>query len=93
MGSADDTPVVRLWEQVGLALIVEDPRGIRYANQTGGHSCLHPETRGFLVPLRNDVHEESRALVSPENELEAYFTGHGFAPYPRTGVPTWCNSD
>jgi hypothetical protein len=39
----------RLEETVYAILL--DERGPIYSNQTGGVSCLHPEERGFLVPL------------------------------------------
>jgi hypothetical protein len=74
-------PVIQLWESVGLGLIVEHPSGIIYSNQTGGTSCFHPEVEGVFVPLRNEMDHEGPRLISPENDLFAYFEGpkHGGA--------------
>lgn len=150
------TPHIKLWEHVGLGLIISWPSGIMYTNQTGGTTCLQPELQGIFVPLRNECTEKELALISPENDLWDYFTNgkwagtgatsglhmedadfidalltrvrlfpsicvdrgrltesheawvfvsitdnelgdlpifSGFAPYPRTGVLTWQNSD
>lgn len=68
-------PVVDLWESVGLGLIIAYPSGVQYSNQTGGTSCLHPSLEGVYVPLRNDTTVRDRLLLSPENELYAFFLG------------------
>jgi Family of unknown function (DUF6210) len=67
-------PIIRLWNAVGLFLIIEYSSGIVYSNQTGGTLCSHPELEGVVVPLRNDIDETGR-LLSPENELYKYFEG------------------
>lgn len=64
---------VELWEHVGLGLILEWPSGVVISNQTGGTSCLSPELEGVFIPLRNDCTEKDRVMISPENELYAYF--------------------
>ena len=68
-------PLVRLWDSVGLDLIIEYPSGILYSNQTGGTSCLHPEIEGVYIPLRNRTEASGRKLISPEHELFEYFAG------------------
>lgn len=75
------TPVIRLWDFVGVGLIVEHPSGVRYSNQTGGTGCHHPEVEGVLVPVANDVPLEDPTVLSPANELSEYFAGptHGGA--------------
>jgi len=65
----------RLWESVGLGLIVEWPSGVVFSNQTGGTSCLHPELEGVFVPLSNDCQRQGERLLSPETELQDYFEG------------------
>lgn len=65
----------RLWENVGLGLIVDWPSGVVFSNQTGGTSCLQPEFEGVFVPLRNDCELPGDRLLSPESELVAYFEG------------------
>ena len=76
-------PHVDLFEFSGLAVIIEWPSGLVYSNQTGGHSCLHPELQGALIPLRNDVEHPSGKLLSPETDLFAYFQG---PPHDGTGA-------
>jgi len=63
-----EKPLVNLWSSLGIGIIVLYKSGVRYSNQTGGYSCLHPEVEGVYVPLTNEV-------VNQEKELEAYFTG------------------
>ena len=65
----------RLWESVGLGLIVEWPSGVIFSNQTGGTSCLQPEIEGVFVPLGNDSELPGNRLLSAETELAAYFEG------------------
>jgi hypothetical protein len=66
---------IDLLEHIGLGLIVEWPTGVAYSNQTGGTSCLHPEFEGIFIPLRNDYQPPDGPMLSPENELLAYFEG------------------
>jgi len=66
---------VRLYDQVGLSLIVEAPTGVVYSNQTGGTACLQPELEGALLPLGNCVELPSNKLISPEEDLCEYFEG------------------
>jgi hypothetical protein len=72
-------PLVRLYDSLGLGLIILAPTGVRYSNQVGGHSCLQPAVEGLFVPLRNDLGLAPVTLLGPEPELTAYFTGskHG----------------
>ena len=81
---------IELWEHVGLGLILEWPSGVIITNQTGGTSCLAPEIEGVFIPLRNDCTEKERVLVSPENELYDYFTGHKWVG---TGATNGIDSD
>ena len=76
-------PIIQLWESVGLGVIIAYPTGVLCSNQTGGTSCLHPQLEGVFVPLRNDCLEETRELISPENDLIEYFTG---SKYKGTGA-------
>jgi len=76
-------PTVRLWDGVGLGLIIECPSGVVYSNQTGGTSCLRPEMEGVFVPLRNDYEVPSLKLMSPEISFAAYFEGPA---HPGTGA-------
>jgi hypothetical protein len=68
-------PLVRLYDSIGLGLLLLGPSGVRYSNQTGGHSCLQPEAEGFFVPLRNDLALAPVELLGPEPELQAHFVG------------------
>jgi hypothetical protein len=74
-------PTIRLWEHVGMCLIIEYPSGVWYSNQTGGHNCLQPSLEGVLVPVRNEGSEDGRLVFSPESDLSDYFKG-----------PKWCGS-
>jgi hypothetical protein len=66
-------PVVRLYDHVGTALVLEWPSGIRYSNQTMGTTCFQPSIEGVLVPIGNDVAMDTNALLSAENALYDYF--------------------
>jgi hypothetical protein len=46
-----EKPFIELWNFKGLGLIIEHPTGVIYTNQTGGHSCKHPELEGAFYPL------------------------------------------
>ena len=59
---------ILLYELAGPALIVPSQTGVRYRNQTGGHSCYQMELEGYLVPIAGDRIE----LVE---RLTALFTG------------------
>lgn len=69
-------PIIRLWQSKGIGLVLLFASGVRYSNQTGGHTCLHPEVEGAYVPLVSE-------MVDQEGELTAYFTG------PKWGG--WCS--
>ena len=73
--SNDTTPMIELWEGVGLGVIFCYPTGVRYSNQTGGTSCLHPSVEGSFVTLRNDCELKANSLLSPENDLLSYLEG------------------
>ena len=75
----------RLWESVGLGLIVEWPSGVVFSNQTGGTSCLQPEFEGVFVPIGNDCELAGGRLLSPESELAAYFDGPKYRGTGATG--------
>lgn len=64
---------IDLLEHVGLGLILAWPSGVVITNQTGGTSNLSPELEGVFVPLRNYRTHKGSVLISPENELFAYF--------------------
>ncbi len=67
--------IVRLYDQVGTALVIPHPTGIVYSNQAGGHACLQPQAEGFLIPIANDVGlAPTHDLRSPENDLFKYFS-------------------
>jgi hypothetical protein len=69
-------PLIRLWDTVGLGVIILFPSGVNYSNQAGGHSCLQPEAEGVFVPLHDEATEQEKMLYS-------HFTG------PKWGG--WCN--
>ena len=79
MDKKHTAPHIKLWEHVGLGLIISWPSGIIYTNQTGGTTCLQPELEGVFVPLRNECTEPELALISPENDLWDYFTNGKWA--------------
>ena len=61
-------PLIKLWDSVGLGLVIIYPSGVRYTNQTGGTSCWHPQEEGVFVPLRDE-------MVDQEDLLYKHFTG------------------
>jgi hypothetical protein len=67
---------ILLYELAGPALIVPSHTGVRYLNQTGGHSCHQMELEGYLVPIAG-------ARIELVEQLTAHFTG------PRWGG--WCS--
>jgi hypothetical protein len=68
-------PIIRLYDFIGIGLILPFPSGVLYVNQTGGHACLQSEAEGMLVPLHNDLALDPIRLLGPEPDLLAYFTG------------------
>ncbi|WLQ16555.1 DUF6210 family protein [Hahella aquimaris] len=67
---------ITLYDSVGTAIIIGCKSGVIYSNQTGGTACLQSEYEGVLIPIANTIGIPDLNLVSPENELENYFTGH-----------------
>lgn len=70
---------ILLYELAGPALIVPSRTGVRYRNQTGGHSCYQMELEGYLVPIAGDRIE----LVE---QLTAHFTGPKWAGWCSHGI-------
>lgn len=68
-------PVIRIWDAVGLGVIISYPTGILIANQTGGTACLQSGTEGIYLPLCNDYDTDSGQLLSPATALAGYFQG------------------
>ena len=68
-------PILKLWDTVGLGIIIEYPTGVMITNQTGGISCLHPKCEGIYLPLANDYNDKTKEFLSPEIELSNYFKG------------------
>ncbi len=68
-------PVVTLYGAVGTGVIISCDSGISYCNQVGGYLCRQLEFDGVYLPLANDVALKNKELMSPENELRAYFEG------------------
>lgn len=67
-------PRIKLFDHVGLGLIISWPTGVIYTNQTGGTANLASEMEGAFVPLRNDCTLPDHVLISPANDLWDYFT-------------------
>lgn len=55
--------LIRLWDSVGLGLIILGPSGVMYSNQAGGTCCLQPQDEGFFVPLHDEVLGQERMLL------------------------------
>ena len=70
---------VLLYELSGLALILPARTGVAYRNQTGGHSCLHTELEGYLVPI---LGERPDAL----ERLSAHFIGSKYGGWCDRGI-------
>lgn len=66
-------PKLTLYDAVGMGIIIQYPTGVIYCNQVGGSACLQMELEGIYLPVGNDIEVPSKALLSPENELTAYF--------------------
>lgn len=43
--------IISLYDLGETALIILDPNGVTYTNQTGGNFCMQPEETGFLSPF------------------------------------------
>jgi len=69
---------IKLWDAVGLGLIISYPTGIFVSNQTGGTACLQPFMEGFYLPVGNDKIIETNQLISPETDLSNYFKGEKY---------------
>lgn len=67
-------PTIKIWDSIGLGLIVSYPTGILVSNQTGGTACLQSTMEGFYLPIGNDLILETNQLTSPEIDLREYFT-------------------
>ncbi len=48
------TTTILLYELAGPVLLVNSKTGVRYRNQTGGHSCYQMEIEGYLVPIAGE---------------------------------------
>ena len=68
-------PVIKIWDSVGLGVIIDYPTGIHISNQTGGTTCLQPYAEGIYLPLANDYSKDGLQFLSPEIELSKYFEG------------------
>jgi len=68
-------PLIKIWDTVGLGIIIEFSTGVIISNQTGGTACLHSKTEGIYLPLGNDYNQETKEFLSPEIELTTYFQG------------------
>jgi hypothetical protein len=55
--------LIRLWDSVGLGLIILGPSGVVYSNQAGGTCCLQQKDEGFFVPLHDEVRGQERMLL------------------------------
>ena len=55
--------LIRLWDSVGLGLIILAPSGVMYSNQAGGTCCLQPSEEGFFVPLHDEVRGQEQMLL------------------------------
>ena len=60
---------VQLWQLNNFfGLIIPEKTGIIYSNQTGGHTCNHPEVEGYYIPLMTGWKPESDPLYNSGNE-------------------------
>lgn len=64
---------IKLYDAVGLGLIISLPTGIEFTNQTGGNACYQLSIEGIYVPIANDC-SLSNELISPEIDLIEYFS-------------------
>jgi hypothetical protein len=77
-----EKPVVNLYDLDGIGIIIMFPSGVIYSNQTGGHSCLHPEEEGVFLPL-------SYELIDQQEMLQKHFAG----PKWRSGCANGIDAD
>lgn len=70
-------PKIKLYDAVGLGLIISYPSGVEISNQTGGISCYQPFIEGIYLPIANDC-SLSNELLSPEIELMEYCSNNVF---------------
>jgi len=75
-------PNLKLYDAIGLGLIINYPTGIIFTNQTGGTACHQSSCEGIYLPICNDITIDENKLLSPSIELEKYFAkskhlGHG----------------
>lgn len=69
-------PKIKLYDAVGLGLIISYPSGVEISNQTGGTTCYQPSIEGVYLPIVNSC-SLSNELISPEIELFEYFSKYG----------------
>jgi hypothetical protein len=68
-------PRIRLYDAIGLGLIISFPSGVEISNQTGGTACFQSSIEGVYLPIANDC-SLSNELISPEIELMEYFSNN-----------------
>ena len=61
-------PIIELYNNKGIGLIIAHLSGVLYTNQVGGYACLHPEIEGVFTPLEDD-------FGKLEYKLSNYFVG------------------
>lgn len=66
-----------LWDKVGI--VIEDPAGTLWENQTGGYACHHPEIRGVLVEFPEKI----------SNFVQSFMDGHFAASTGKWGGSCW----
>ncbi|WP_417368487.1 DUF6210 family protein [Flavobacterium beibuense] len=71
-------PLIRVYDAIGLGLIIIHPTGIFISNQTGGTACLQPKEEGIYLPVGNEYYDNS-LISSPETELTDYFSGNKYS--------------
>ena len=64
---------IKLWDSIESGIIINNDYGPTYTQQAGGTSCLSREAKGFYIPLRNDLVNNS--YVGMMSDLNDYFTG------------------
>ncbi len=65
-------PLIRLWEESTLCLVIPWPSGVRYSNQTRGHRCWQEELEGVCVPV-GESGRGATGYVTVQGSLETYF--------------------
>ncbi|SEP55356.1 DUF6210 family protein [Flavobacterium urocaniciphilum] len=66
-------PTIKIYDAVGLGLIISFPSGVEILNQTGGIACNQSAIEGIYLPIANEC-SMSNELISPEIELMEYFS-------------------